>query len=969
MCKRNVKISVIVPVYNVERYLSACMDSLVNQTMEDIEIIAVNDGSPDNSLAILEDYQERYPQKVQVLSIENHGVSYARNYGADHASGEYLLFVDSDDYVDVRMCELMYRKAKKDHNDVVICNKNSLYESNLDNDVVGARDLMTASQNFSISQYPFEMCWISPCPWDKLVRRELFLKVRFPERIRFEDLAYVLKLVCLAENIGIVPEALYYYRRTGGFLSTFSAATLDIIAAFENIMAFMRENGYEEQYRDELAYICARHFFFRYPALFENSGADLALKKEMIRETHRFLDDNFPNWRENHYLKYSCSPGIKRNGKLYFSERKMLAAVTLFQYLPPKVWWWLGKARGRTRKFARVIRRPRKKAILKNFKFLRLFKMPDSYKYTKAYEKYPVDKKLILLESKHGDDLAGNIFNFLRILQEDAYKEYRVMVTMTEGLQSRFSQLAKAYRLERAEPVMLRSKAYFKALSTAGYLITDTSFPTYYIKKDEQVYLNTWHGTPLKGMGRTVPGREYGQGNVQRNFLIADYLLYQNEFSRDIFLDDYMIRNIFPGDIMLSGYPRNSALFQDGMSREIRKKHGLENMQLIAYMPTWRGTLQKKDFDAQLKQIYQYLSEIDQRLTDRQIFFTKLHPFVGAEIDFSVFHHVRPFIGEYETYDFLNAVDMLVTDYSSIMFDFAVTGRKIILFTYDREDYLRDRGMYLDLNSLEFPIADTVEELISEINGENRGYPKFQAEFCCYDSAQTARNVLDTCLGRGELVPCEKAARPEGKNILIYADEIGDRKKFEKIVQDVNELAVGEDHYYLAFQARAAQKNTTVLRKLDRSVGYFSLLSGIDGLLREYLIRWLYLKMGWHTKYAEKKLKSLCERELKKCFGTVKFDKVIYYYGSGLMNLKKLSYFRGKKICSLIDFDRTKFDKKYGYQTRIRNMVTKGVDFDVFCVNEEFTKTQLYQKTKDRVRYEVMDQNRMNIHGLMEVGD
>ena len=152
-------------------------------------------------------------------------------------------------------------------------------------------------------------------------------------------------------------------------------------------------------------------------------------------------------------------------------------------------------------------------------------------------------------------------------------------------------------------------------------------------------------------------------------------------------------------------------------------------------------------------------------------------------------------------------------------------------------------------------------------------------------------------------------------------------------------------------------------------MGYFSLLSGIDGLLREYLIRWLYLKMGWHTKYAEKKLKSLCERELKKCFGTVKFDKVIYYYGSGLMNLKKLSYFRGEKICSLIDFDRTKFDKKYGYQTRIRNMVTKGVDFDVSCVNEEFTKTQLYQKTKDRVRYEVMDQNHMNIHGLMEVGD
>ena len=113
------KISIIVPVYNVEQYLRQCMDSLVNQTLEEIEIIAVNDGSPDGSLAILEEYQKAYPKKVKVFSIENQGVSHARNYGFSKSAGEYLLFVDSDDYIERETCELLYAKAKRDENDLV----------------------------------------------------------------------------------------------------------------------------------------------------------------------------------------------------------------------------------------------------------------------------------------------------------------------------------------------------------------------------------------------------------------------------------------------------------------------------------------------------------------------------------------------------------------------------------------------------------------------------------------------------------------------------------------------------------------------------------------------------------------------------------------------------------------------------------------------------------------------------------
>ncbi|MGI6010624.1 MAG: bifunctional glycosyltransferase/CDP-glycerol:glycerophosphate glycerophosphotransferase [Ruminococcus sp.] len=965
------KVSIIVPVYNVERYLRNCMESLVNQTLDDIEIIAVNDGSPDNSLAILEEYEQQYKEKVKVFSIENHGVSYARNYGADHASGEYLLFVDSDDYIKSDMCEILYNKAKKDQNDVVLCGKMDIYESKVGNQEERFYEMTTSSQNFSIQERPFELCWISPFPWDKLVKRELFLQIRFPENIRFEDLAYVLKMVCTAKNIGAVKDPLYCYRRTtqGGFLNSFSEATLDVVKAFDNIMEFMRSKGFDQLYQDELGFLCAKHFFFRYLTLFNDRKENLALKKKIIRETQKFLNENFPGWKENHYIKYSFGQPIRKHLNLYCRGKKLTAAVTLFHYTPQKVWWLADRVRTKVQKLRQGLKKKsKKKVLIKAFKFLHIFKMPVSYAYTKAYERYPVDKNLILLESKHGEDIAGNIFNLIRVLQGEEYAGYRVLLTVTEKLEPRFRKLTELYHLDRVKLVYLRTKEYYRALASAGYLITDTSFPTYFIKKEEQTYLNTWHGTPLKGMGRVVPGREYGLGNVQRNFLIADYLLYQNEFSRDIFLDDYMLRNIYPGEVMLSGYPRNSALFNRDMAEKIRRENNLEGMQLIAYMPTWRGMLHKNEFDKQVKDICKYLTEIDSSLREDQVFFVKLHPFVNNDVDYSSFRHIRPFIGDYETYDFLNAADVLVTDYSSIMFDYAVTGKKIVLFTYDREEYLKNRGMYLDLNEIEFPVADTVGELIQELDKPNGGYPLFQERFCSHDSAETAQEVMDVLLQKKESTFCEKVQRKEGRKVLVYGDTISAAKQFDKIIKDVNELAGGEDHVYFAFRAHLAKKNTALLQNLESSVGYFPLYKGLDGLLTEYLARWLYLKLGMTGSLIEKKMERLCRREIKKFFGQVKFDRIIYYRGRSCMNMKMLSYMEGTKVCNLMDFDKKKYEGNPGYRSEIKKLIKGKISFDCFCVNKEFIETNLYGKTKDKITYCVMDHDNMNIHGLMEVG-
>lgn len=105
------KVSIILPVYNVEKYLPACLESLVNQTLDEVEIVAVNDGSTDGSLAILEQWQERYPGKLFIYTTENHGVSHARNLGFSKSRGEYVWFVDSDDYVETDACWLLYESC------------------------------------------------------------------------------------------------------------------------------------------------------------------------------------------------------------------------------------------------------------------------------------------------------------------------------------------------------------------------------------------------------------------------------------------------------------------------------------------------------------------------------------------------------------------------------------------------------------------------------------------------------------------------------------------------------------------------------------------------------------------------------------------------------------------------------------------------------------------------------------------
>ena len=290
------KVSVIVPVYNVEKYLKKCLDSLVNQTLNGIEIIIVNDGSPDNSQTIIDEYVNNYPKKVKAYKKKNGGLSSARNFGLKYANGEYVAFVDSDDYVELNMFEIMYNKAKKNHYDVVCCNHYEVHE-----DVLEIKKITNIFGVQEKNKYLFQ----SICAWDKLIKRELILKNNwtFPEGIWYEDFASTPALALYTDKIGYVEEPLYYYLiRNGSIMNQkkYNKKMEDIFKSYNFINDTIQNHPNGDTLKSEFEFICIKHLLhdasLRF-LQFNNIEAKQNLKK-IVELFHK----KYPTWKKNKYL-------------------------------------------------------------------------------------------------------------------------------------------------------------------------------------------------------------------------------------------------------------------------------------------------------------------------------------------------------------------------------------------------------------------------------------------------------------------------------------------------------------------------------------------------------------------------------------------------------------------------------------------------------------------------------------------
>lgn len=289
-----IKVSIIVPFYNVENYIEKCLQSLVNQTLEDVEIILVNDGSQDGTKEIAKQFVEKYPNKIMYLEKENGGLSDARNYAIPYAKGEYIAFLDSDDYVEANMYEEMYNKAKEENLDYVECDFLWEYPD---------KSLESKGKQYSNKKEMF--IYTRVVAWNKLIKRKIVQEnhLEFPRGYRYEDVEFFYKLLPLIHNYGIVQKPfIHYVQRENSISNVQNTRTKEIIDVLGHVIDYYKRNQLFDEYKEEIEYTYTRYILcssMLRMVMIENRKE----RKEIINLAWKSLNTQFTNWKENIYLK------------------------------------------------------------------------------------------------------------------------------------------------------------------------------------------------------------------------------------------------------------------------------------------------------------------------------------------------------------------------------------------------------------------------------------------------------------------------------------------------------------------------------------------------------------------------------------------------------------------------------------------------------------------------------------------
>lgn len=279
------KVSVIVPVYNTEKYLTKCLNSLVNQTLSDIEIIVVNDGSKDNSQTIIDEFSKKYHQ-IKAFTKENGGLSDARNFGLSQASGEFIGFVDSDDFVSENMFEKMYDLAKKHHVQMVMCDLEKVNERG-----ETFRDLPQSPQlpeKIELEKDFTIFGEMSCFACNKIFKAELFENQSFKKGIHFEDIELIPQLLLKCDTIAKINESFYkYFERQDSITKSHTAKGLDMFIAIENVKNAFEKSVYKTQKSELKRFVIMQGFysFLAYVAFVKDKN----LKTKMLEKLAELL--------------------------------------------------------------------------------------------------------------------------------------------------------------------------------------------------------------------------------------------------------------------------------------------------------------------------------------------------------------------------------------------------------------------------------------------------------------------------------------------------------------------------------------------------------------------------------------------------------------------------------------------------------------------------------------------------------
>lgn len=319
---KKIKVSVIIPVYNVEKYLKRCIESVLAQDYSQYEIILVDDGSTDSSGKMCDEYESIYSQ-IRVIHQENKGVGGARNTGVENSKGEYILFVDSDDYIESITLSTLVKKAEDNDADLVVFNMRTVTD---EGKIIRKTNLSLPDGVFNIDGCK-ELFFATISAWSKLYKSTIFKcnNIKFPDRYWFEDVWIAFDVFLSAKRVVRCDDILYNYVMRGGSIMNSKNITrsLEIIKAFDNVKKNMQSKNVWEKYHDEIEYVAINNIYI---------GTSIRIllydtKSKYMDDIRKYMDDNYQLFYKNKYLskieKLMC----------FLLRKKMYALVKIMTLL------------------------------------------------------------------------------------------------------------------------------------------------------------------------------------------------------------------------------------------------------------------------------------------------------------------------------------------------------------------------------------------------------------------------------------------------------------------------------------------------------------------------------------------------------------------------------------------------------------------------------------------------------------
>ncbi len=517
------------------------------------------------------------------------------------------------------------------------------------------------------------------------------------------------------------------------------------------------------------------------------------------------------------------------------------------------------------------------------------------------WRRQPIQPDTVLYESFAGNGMLCNpeaIFRRLIELPEFAHLTHIWAIAHPEDYATTLAEFAG-----RPDVRFVRrgSSDYHRALATSGYLINNATFPPQFSKRPGQTYLNTWHGTPLKHMGFDTPDGPSASANTMRNFAAADYLLSQNPFmTQTMYRSAYKLEGLYNGAIIEEGYPRvDRQRLTDAEIRDVRRSldpsvgADLEpdSRRIVVFAPTWRGASFQRP-DDNIDQMLEARDEFARALDPEQWrVLLKVHQaaYALAARRSGVADILVP--NSLPTNRLLGLADVLVTDYSSIFFDFLATGRPIVFYTPDQTEYALGRGLYRSPEQLPGPqfidAGDAAKAVRRAADGlrdadELARYASAQAEFTPFDDGSASDRVIDVVFRgstEGHRIHREEQRRP---SLLLHLGAMRPNGITTSAFNLVNSL--DHEHFDVTVTYPGGPAATRMLetRFMNRSVRHMPRVGGLNGSKTQHLRRTIADRRGsGELDLTDPAEQQVWEDEWTRCFGDFRFDDVIDFSGYG----------------------------------------------------------------------------------------